>query len=136
MLAEEFPSLEGYYPEPKEVIVSEILSFQGLTGVYSPFTVEANYNGDMTPYNIPFTVCHELSHLRGFMEEKEANFIAFLGLHRIRPTDFQYSGYLSGWTYCMECALQDGQGDVQEVRGLLDESGNGRCGQLGVLEQL
>ena len=77
-LAEEFPVLEGYYPQPKKLLVSEILSYQGLTGVYSPFTVEANYNGDMTAYNIPFTVCHELSHLRGFMQEEEANFIAFL----------------------------------------------------------
>lgn len=68
-LGEKFPVLDGYYPQPKKLIVSEILSFQGLTGVYSPFTVEANYNGDMTAYNIPFTACHELSHLRGFMQE-------------------------------------------------------------------
>ena len=121
MLAEEFPSLEGYYPEPKEVIVSEILSFQGLTGVYSPFTVEANYNGDMTPYNIPFTVCHELSHLRGFMEEKEANFIAFLACIGSDRTDFQYSGYLSGWTYCMNALYRTDRETWQEVRGLLDE---------------
>ena len=112
MLAEEFPSLEGYYPEPKEVIVSEILSFQGLTGVYSPFTVEANYNGDMTPYNIPFTVCHELSHLRGFMEEKEANFIALSGLHRIRPDGFSVQRISVRMDILHECALQDGQGDV------------------------
>ena len=121
MLAEEFPSLEGYYPEPKEVIVSEILSFQGLTGVYSPLTVEANYNGDMTPYNIPFTVCHELSHLRGFMEEKEANFIAFLACIGSDRTDFQYSGYLSGWTYCMNALYRTDRETWQEVRGLLDE---------------
>ena len=25
----------------------------------------------MTAYNIPFTTCHELSHLRGFMQEAE-----------------------------------------------------------------
>ena len=70
--------MEGFYPRPKKLAVSEVLSYQGLTGIYLPFTIEANYNGDMTAYNIPFTVCHELSHLRGFMEEREANFIAFL----------------------------------------------------------
>ena len=70
-LAEEFPVLEGYYPQPKALIISEILSYQGLTGIYLPFTVEANYNGDMPAYDKPFTVCHELSHLRGFMEEQE-----------------------------------------------------------------
>lgn len=43
---------------------------QLLAGIYSPFTVEANYNKEMTAYNIPHTICHELSHLRGFMREE------------------------------------------------------------------
>lgn len=101
-LAVEFPSLAGYYPQPKELLISEILSYQGLTGIYLPFTVEANYNGDMPAYDKPFTVCHELSHLRGFMEEQEANFIAFLACIGSERADFQYSGYLSGWVYCMK----------------------------------
>ena len=120
-LAETFPSLKGYYPMPKKVAVSEILSYQGLTGVYSPFTIEANYNGDMTPYNIPFTACHELSHLRGFMEEKEANFIAFLACIGSDRTDFQYSGYLSGWTYCMNALYRADAEAWQETRSLLDK---------------
>lgn len=120
-LAEAFPSLKGYYPMPKKVAVSEILSYQGLTGVYSPFTIEANYNGDMTPYNIPFTACHELSHLRGFMEEKEANFIAFLACIGSDRTDFQYSGYLSGWTYCMNALYRADPEEWRDTRILLDE---------------
>ena len=67
-LAETYSVLEGYYPNPKPVWISEILSYQHLTGVYSPFTIEANYNADMTDYNIPFTMCHELSHLRGLCQ--------------------------------------------------------------------
>lgn len=120
-LAEAFPSLKGYYPMPKKVAVSELLSYQGLTGVYSPFTIEANYNGDMTPYNIPFTTCHELSHLRGFMEEKEANFIAFLACIGSDRTDFQYSGYLSGWTYCMNALYRADPEEWRDTRILLDE---------------
>ena len=120
-LAEAFPSLKGCYPMPKKVAVSEILSYQGLTGVYSPFTIEANYNGDMTPYNIPFTACHELSHLRGFMEEKEANFIAFLACIGSDRTDFQYSGYLSGWTYCMNALYRADPEEWRDTRILLDE---------------
>lgn len=120
-LGEEFPVLDGYYPQPKKLIVSEILSFQGLTGVYSPFTVEANYNGDMTAYNIPFTACHELSHLRGFMQEEEANFIAFLACVEADRTDFKYSGYLSGWIYCMNALYRTDYERWQEVRNVLDE---------------
>lgn len=118
-LAEEFPTLDGYYPQPKELLVSEILSYQGLTGVYSPFTAEANYNGDMTAYNIPFTTCHELSHLRGFMQEEEANFIAFLACIESERADFRYSGYLSGWVYCMNALYRADYESWQEVRQLL-----------------
>lgn len=118
-LAETFSALEGYYPQPKKVAVSEILSYQGLTGVYSPFTVEANYNGDMAAYNIPFTMCHELSHLRGFMQEEEANFIGFLACIRSERTDFKYSGYLSGWVYCMNALYRTDRDGWQEVRQLL-----------------
>lgn len=120
-LAETFPSLEGYYPKPKELAVSQILSYQGLTGIYLPFTVEANYNGDMTPYNKPFTACHELSHLRGFMQEQEANFIAFLACISSERTDFRYSGYLSGWVYCMNALYRADAGSWQEVRATLAE---------------
>lgn len=118
-LAETFSSLEGYYPEPKKVAVSEILSYQELSGVYSPFTVEANYNGDMVSYNIPFTACHELSHLRGFMEEREANFIAFLACIGSDRADFRYSGYLSGWVYCMNALYRADNEAWQEARGTL-----------------
>lgn len=120
-LAETYSSLQGYYPLPKKAAISELLSYQGLTGVYSPFTIEANYNGDMTPYNIPFTTCHELSHLRGFMEEKEANFIAFLACIGSDRTDFQYSGYLSGWTYCMNALYRADPEEWRDTRILLDE---------------
>ncbi len=120
-LARQYPVLEGYYPLPKEVAVSEILSYQGITGVYSPFTMEANYNGDMTPYNVPFTLCHELSHLRGFMQEQEANFIAFLACIGSSRLDFAYSGYLTGWIYCMNTLYTADPSAWQEIRSLLDK---------------
>lgn len=121
-LGREYPSLAGYYPKPKGLLASAILSFQGLAGIYSPFTVEANYNRDMVPYNIPFTACHELSHLRGFMQEEEANFIAFLACKGSPREDFQYSGYLMGWVYSMN-ALHKADADAwQDVQSGLLES--------------
>lgn len=121
-LGEEYESLSGYYPRPKKLIVSELLSYQGLSGIYLPFTVEANYNGDMIPYNMPFTACHELSHLRGFMQEDEANFIAFLACIHDENIDFQYSGYMLGWTYCMNALYRMDDESWREVRGLLDKT--------------
>ncbi len=94
-----YPELAGYYPRPKPVLISEILSLGQYTGVYSPFTVEANYNRAMVSYNMPHTICHELSHLRGFMREDEANFIGYLACTGSDDADMRYSGYLLGWIY-------------------------------------
>lgn len=96
---EQFSCLAGFYPKPKEVFISQILSVQQLCGVYSPFTVEANFNGDMPDYNVPHTLCHELSHLKGFMREDEANFIGYLACVSSENEAFRYSGYLTGWVY-------------------------------------
>ena len=94
-----FSRLSGHYPFPKPLINSWILSIQQVTGVYSPFTIEANYNRDIPCYDIPFTQCHELSHLRGYMQEEEANFIAILATIGSDDTYFNYSGYVSAWVY-------------------------------------
>lgn len=98
-VGEEFPSLSGFYPRPKPVLVSWILSVQQLSGIYAPFTIEANYNSAMTDYHIPHTICHELSHLKGFMREDEANFIGYLACISSDDPAFQYSGYLTGFVY-------------------------------------
>ena len=121
ILAEKYPDMKGYYPHPKPVCVSEILSYQNLSGVYSPFTIEANYNGDMQDYNIPFTACHELSHLRGFMQEQEANFIAFLACSGSEEEAFAYSGYLMGWILCMNVLYRADYDAWEEVRSQLPQ---------------
>ena len=102
----EWPGLGGFYPKPKEVSVSWILSVQQLCGIYSPFTIEANFNGDMPDYNIPHTLCHELSHLKGFMREDEANFIGYLACVGSKRQAFRYSGYLTGWVYAGNALAQ------------------------------
>lgn len=105
----EYESLSGFYPLPKEVTVSAILSVQQLSGVYAPFTIEANFNGDMPDYNIPHTICHELSHLKGFMREDEANFIGYLACIRSDRQAFRYSGYLTGWVYAGNALYRENQ---------------------------
>ena len=114
-LGEEYPQLRGYYPRPKGLLNPWILSVQKLTGIYSPFTIEANYNTEMTDYNIPFTACHELSHLRGFMQEEEANFIAFLACRKSEDPQFQYSGSMLGWINCMNVLYEADYDTWEEI---------------------
>ncbi len=122
-LGETYPALAGFYPMPKEVAVSWILSVQQLTGIYSPFTIEANFNGSIPNYNIPHTICHELSHLKGFMREEEANFIGYLACVNSDQPAFRYSGYLTGWVYAGNAlAREDWEAYVKLQEGLCDQA--------------
>lgn len=121
-LGQEYHGLKGYYPEPKTLIFPEFLSVQSLTGVYSPFTVEANYNSEMTEYNIPFTMCHELSHLKGFMQEQEANFIAWLACSRSDVAEFRYSASLSAWLYATNQLWNYDRAAYSEFYSMLPEN--------------
>jgi len=121
-LSKQYPSLAGYYPKPKPVLVSWILSIQQCSGVYSPFTVEANYNRDMVSYNKPHTICHELSHLRGFMREDEANFIGYLACLESEDEEFRYSGYLLGWIYAGNALAKENMEEYSRLYGMLDEA--------------
>lgn len=90
-----YPYLAGYYPNPKPIHASYFMSQQYLLGIYFPFTMEANYNTVMYPVNLPATVCHEYSHLKGIILEDEANFFGFLACIESDDAYLQYSGYLS-----------------------------------------
>ena len=123
-LGETYEDLAGYYPQPKGLLIPWILSIQDLSGIYSPFTVEANYNSAMVDYNIPFTMCHELSHLKGFMQEQEANFIAFLACRESEETEFHYSGNMLGWIYCMNVLYKNDYEAWEEARAMLCDEAN------------
>jgi hypothetical protein len=99
-LGEIYPDLQGFYPNPKPYIFSRVMSYQLLEGE-TDFTMEANFNNDMPSFNIPSTICHELSHIRGFNNEDEANYISFLACTNSKYYEYQYSGYLMAYSYCM-----------------------------------
>ena len=91
--------LEGYYPKPKEMAFSGLISQTNMMGYYFPFSMEANYNSHMYAVNKPATICHELSHLKGFLQEDEANLIGYLACVGSEDPFFQYSGYMSVLNY-------------------------------------
>ncbi len=98
-LSGNYPLLRPGYSAPKPVLASLLMSRCNITGMFFPFTFEANVNTDVPEYTVPFTMCHELSHLRGFMREDEANFIAYLACRSSSDADFRYSGATMAFTY-------------------------------------
>jgi hypothetical protein len=98
-LGETYPQLDGWYPRPKPMMFSDLMCQQYMCGYYFPFSMEANYNDVMYLMNKPATFCHELAHLRGYIFEDEANFIAYLACLESEDPVFQYAGYLSVINY-------------------------------------
>lgn len=98
-LGETYDALQGFYPMPKPLYFSDFVSQQYMLGYYFPFSMEANYNKVAYVTNLPVTMCHELAHLKGYIQEDEANFIGFLACISSGDLLFQYSGYLSVLNY-------------------------------------
>ena len=113
-LGESCPLLAGYYPTPKKFAFSGFFSQQHMMGYYFPFSMEANYNGVMYAANVPATVCHELSHVKGFIYEDDANFISYLACTSSEDAFFRYSGYLSVLSY-LNSDLFESLGRSQEA---------------------
>ena len=98
-LGKSYAQLDGYYPRPKAMFFSDFMCQMYMCGYYFPFSMEANYNDVMSIMKKPATMCHELAHIRGYIYEDEANFIAFLACVESDDAAFQYSGYLSVLNY-------------------------------------
>lgn len=98
-LAKRYPIFYGSYGSPKPILNSELMNYTGITGIYSPFTAEANVNIAILPQSLPYTTLHEMAHQRGFASEDECNFIAFLACKFHPDLEFQYSGYLLALAY-------------------------------------
>jgi hypothetical protein len=95
--APEFAILpHGEFAPPKPVYSSEVLTRLGISGVYSPFTAEPNYNADIPDFQLPFLIAHEMAHQRGVARESEANFVAYVVCVSSRDPFVRYSGYRNG----------------------------------------
>lgn len=95
-IVEEFPFLELPSVQTKPLFFSRLQSIMGFTGVYFPFTGEANVNVDAPACLRPATIAHEMAHQRMVASEDEANFVGIAAAISSDDVVFQYSGYLFG----------------------------------------
>ena len=113
-----YPQLKGYYPTAKKINFSYFMSQSRLLGIYFPFSMESNYNKDMVSSNLPSTICHEYAHLKGIIQEDEANFISFIANMESENVELRYSGYLSVLEY-VHNEVYDGK--VTSAYGVTDK---------------
>jgi len=95
-LAVEFPCLAMEPVRAKPMVFSRLQSILGFTGMYFPFTGEANVNVDAPACLVPATIAHEMAHQRMVASELEANFVGIAACVTSEDEVFQYSGYLMG----------------------------------------
>jgi hypothetical protein len=77
----------------KPVLSSFIMSAQLISGEYTPWTGEANYNRNIPACNLPEVIAHEKAHQRGVTSEDEANFFGFLVCAASDNPYARYSAY-------------------------------------------
>lgn len=94
-LGETYPQFKGYYPDAKPIYHAYFFTQQNLLGIYYPHSMEANYNPVVYEYQLPYTICHEYTHLKGNIFEDEAGYYGFLACMTSENHDFRYSGYLA-----------------------------------------
>lgn len=114
--SEIYPELRGRYGRPKGVMLSHFWSYTGISGIYFPFTAEANVNTSMPHLMLPATTAHEMAHQRGFAREDEASYIAYLTCTLHPDTDFQYSGVVFALTYTMNTLRKFDPETWREIR--------------------
>lgn len=108
--------IRGPLSLPKGVYFSEGMSYLFITGIYMPFTGEANINTHVPSLLIPATIAHELAHQRGIAPEDEANFVAYLVSKQSSNTTLRYSGTMLALIYTMNALNEKAPEQAQMLR--------------------
>jgi hypothetical protein len=82
---------------PKWTIIDPYFEAAGVDGMTDPYFLETLVPDDLLPFERPFVVAHEWSHLAGFADEGEANFVGWLTCTRGSELA-RYSGWLFLYT--------------------------------------
>lgn len=118
-LEEQIPALQAADIRNKPLITSKLFSMVLTSGIYVPF--ESGINVDAPAHSVPATMCHELTHFRGFMREEEANFLGYLACKDADRADFRYSGSLMAFEYAFSALYGEDTALAQKIAKLCGE---------------
>lgn len=117
-----FDSFDGGYfarydVRPKAVLLSVPMSYLGITGIYFPFTAEANINVNIPSYELPCTMAHEMAHAKGISRENDANVAAYAVCILSEDVYLNYSGLMNAVAVLLNALPEE---DFEELRAKLD----------------
>ena len=89
-----------------------------ISGVMVGLTGEAAVNSEIPQIMLPFTICREMAKRMCIAIPRDANFGAYLACMANPNVQFQYSGALMGYRYCLKAleTLPDADGDAMAAR--------------------
>lgn len=102
-------------PKPKWSLLALYFRKAAIDGMTDPFFLETLVVSGLLPFEEPFVIAHEWSHLAGFTDEGEANFVGWLAC--LRGSD---AAKYSGWLFLYSQAIASmPAGDRAAVEGRL-----------------
>ncbi|MBQ8758479.1 MAG: DUF3810 family protein, partial [Clostridia bacterium] len=101
-LEKKYKFLSAINADAKRIVLSPYMTYTHISGVFIPFTAEANVNTNYPEYVVAFSTAHEKAHQRGIAGEDEANFVAFLACLSSQDDYLRYVAYLSMYDYYLE----------------------------------
>jgi Protein of unknown function (DUF3810) len=105
---------------PKTSLLNFYLAAAGIEGFVNPFGHEVILNREALQFEKPFLLAHEWSHLAGFADESEANFVGLLACLQSDSAALRYSGLLALYQY-MPAPPADGAKQADRMPRLLPE---------------
>ena len=113
------PARDWVSPRPKPV---QILFFPfPASGMFSPWTSEAQYDAGLPDASLPFTAAHELAHARGYAREDEANLLGFAAGLACGDDYVRYGVLRAGFSYVNKALRSFDKAAAQDLRALLPE---------------
>lgn len=113
------PAREWVSPRPKPV---QVLFFPfPASGMFSPWTNEAQYDAALPEASLPFTVAHELAHARGYAREDEANLLGFAAGLATGDPYVRYGVLRAGFSYVNKALRGFDKRAARDLRALLPE---------------
>jgi hypothetical protein len=100
---------------PKRTMLDWYFRRAAVDGMTDPYFLETLVSSTLLPFERPFVVAHEWSHLAGVADEGDANFLAWLACVQSSPPA-QYSGWL--FLYSQLAATLRGQTRIEVVARL------------------
>jgi hypothetical protein len=102
---------------PKRTLFNFYFTRVSIDGMTNPFVLETLANQTLLPFERAATVAHEWSHLAGYADESEANFVGWLVCMR-GTRAVQYSGWLALYGTVTDALPRS---DREDIAGRLEQ---------------